>query len=187
MGLRLHKGIEKNIFPELSPQSKNFKITQKMTATNFHETASLNGFPGNMVPSPQGWVTTGIHIINVNSLKEQPDAAASQYDHNLSLAAKHTERLIDALKEGLDIEVFVSYMRVETEMMFHILLLIGGEDFHSSKIIAARILAEEFEKTEGYKIKFVFAIESENRMRHVMKFGGYKLMFRRKESDNEAN
>ncbi len=149
-----------------------------MTALNYQEAQLMAGFPSNMVPSPQGWVTTGIHVINLNAEKVKSDEALSTYDANLTKAAKRTEQLIDALNEGLSVEVSVSYMRVEKDTMFHFLLLISEDDFHSPKIVAARLLAEKFAKTEGYDIRFAFAIESENRMSHTMRFGGYKLMFK---------
>ena len=146
-----------------------------MTAINFQEAQVMNSFPSDMIPSPQGWITTGIHIINLNAKKIKANDASVD---NLTLAARQTEQLIDALKEGLSVDVSVSYMRVETDFLFHILLLICEDDFHSPKIVSSRMLAEKFTKTEGYEIKFAFAIESENRMSHTIKFGGYKLMFK---------
>ena len=149
-----------------------------MTSLNFPETQQVSDFPNIMIPSPQGWVTTGIHVINLNEKKLQTEEPVALPDNNLSLAAKRTEQLIEALKGGLSIDVPISYMRVEKETMFHILLLISESDFHSPKIVAARMLAEKFARTEEYDIKFVFAIESENRMNHTIRFGGYKLMFK---------
>lgn len=146
-----------------------------MTSLNYQETA-VSGFPAGIVPSPQGWVTTGIHVIDLNAKRENGDAIALR-TKNLGLAAKCTEHMIKTLAETLGIEVSVSYMRIETDTLFHFLLIINEQDFHS-KIISARMLAEQFSKTEGYEIKFVFAIDSENRMNHTMKFGGYKMMFK---------
>jgi len=147
-----------------------------MTALNFQDAQMAPAYTAKSLQSPAGWVTTGIHVINLNAKSGDEDEGMTLYDLNLPKAAKLTEQLIDALQEGLSIDVPVSYMRVERNTAFHILLLIKDYDFHSPKIVSARILAEKFARTGGFNIKFVFAIESENRMSNTMTFGGYKLM-----------
>ena len=159
-----------------------------MTALNFPESQAIQVHPVTTVSSPEGWITTGIHVVNLNSKTSGKQEEQQLLDTNLSHAAKLTEQLIDGLKEGMGVEVPVSYMRVEKNTSFHILLLLNDFDFHSPKIVSARLLAERFAKTEGFHVRFVFAIESENRMNNTIKFGGYKLMHRTTpENDIPAN
>jgi len=130
----------------------------------------------NQMSSPSGWVTTTLKNKNLKT-EAAPEEDQKFIDHNLPLAAARAEQLIDALGEELSIPVPVSYMRIETGSLFHILLLISREDFLSPKIQAARLLADKYAKTDGnYDIRFSFAVESENLVNTHTKFSEYKLM-----------
>lgn len=127
--------------------------------------------------SPIGWVTTTLKNKNLNKAESAPQEDEAFINHNLPLAATRAEQLIDALDEELTIPVPVSYMRIETGSLFHILLLISREDFLSPKIQAARLLADKYAKTDGnYDIRFSFAVESENLINTHSKFNEYRLM-----------
>lgn len=137
--------------------------------------------------SPAGWVTTTLKNKNLKTEPVQPPAPDEAFiSHNLPLAAARAEQLIDALDRELTIPVPVSYMRIETGSLFHILLLISREDFLSPKIQAARLLADKYAKTDGnYDIRFSFAVESENLVNTSSKFSEYKLMHVRNTETNE--
>ncbi len=114
-----------------------------------------------------GWVTTDVHV----------DTQASSLANNLPSAARRAEQLMEALEDELSVKVSVSYMRVETDALFHVLMLICKEDFLSSKIQAARVISERFARAgNSYDIRFSFAIESENMMENIIKFHGYRLL-----------
>jgi hypothetical protein len=128
----------------------------------------------NQLMSPKGWVSTGYQ----KGTSKRDDSEKQ----NLPLAAARAEQLIDALKEELSIAVPVSYMRIETGTLYHILLLITKFDFLSPKIQAARILAEKYSKTDGaYDIRFSFGIESE--LMNSLKNNEYKLKHVRQYED----
>ena len=130
----------------------------------------------NQVMSPKGWVSTGYQK-GTNAKRDDSEK------QNLPLAAARAEQLIDALQEELSISVPVSYMRIETGTLYHILLLISKFDFLSPKIQAARILAEKYSKTDGaYDIRFSFGIESE--LMNSLKNNEYKLKHVRQLDDN---
>ncbi len=116
-----------------------------------------------------GWVNADLQIVRGES-----EASLAQ---NLPLAARRADQLMDALETELAMEVSVSYMRIETNMLFHILLLVSREDFLSSKIQEARAIAERFARiNSSYEVRFAFAIESENMMENIIKFNGYRLL-----------
>ena len=132
----------------------------------------------NRMISPPGWITTTLKNKNlkteVPSTQEEGKMVPDQY---LSAAAARAEELIDALNNELAIPVPVSYMRVETGALFHVLLLTDIDSFLSPKIQAARLLADKYSKTDGsYDIRFSFAVESENLVNTHSKFSEYKLM-----------
>ena len=139
----------------------------------------------NQMISPTGWVTTTLK--NKNLKAESAPAEDEKFiNHNLPLAAARAEQLIDALNEELAIPVPVSYMRIETGSLFHILLLISREDFLSPKIQAGRLLADKYAKTDGnYDIRFSFAVDSENLVNTHTKFIEYKLMHVRNAENTE--
>ncbi len=126
--------------------------------------------------SPKGWVATGFQRSNPSKNEEVEPV-------NLPMAAGRVEQLIDALKEELSITVPVSYMRIESGTVYHILLLISKFDYLSPKIQAARILAEKYSKTDGsYDIRFSFGIESE--IMTSNRYNEYRLMHVRQYQDS---
>ena len=137
--------------------------------------------------SPPGWVTTTLKNKNLKAESIPPEEDEKKFlNEHLPAAAARAEELIDALNAELAIPVPVSYMRVETGSLFHILLLTDMDSFLSPKIQAARLLADKYSKTNGdYDIRFSFAVESENFISTHTKFSEYRLMHVRNTENSE--
>jgi hypothetical protein len=130
---------------------------------------SISDLANNSQISDEGWITTDLQWGRGES-----EIALS---NNLPLAARRAEQLMDVLEDELSMPVSVSYIRVETGILFHLLLLISREDFLSPKMQVARAIAERFAQiNSSYDIRFAFAIESENMMQNIIRFNGYRLL-----------
>jgi hypothetical protein len=158
-----------------SKHTKNFDamnlLTQKTKHPFNHETDSG-------ITSPPGWVST---TTKNNKLKAEittaEDGKQSFANQYLPGAAARAEQLINALNKELGIQVPVSYMRIETGTLFHVLLLIDLEDFHSPKLQAARLLAGKYSNTEdSYDIKFSFGAKPLNPTNTETMFREYNLV-----------
>lgn len=124
--------------------------------------------------APKGWFTAEELEQTVSSPAERPEETKLYIKEHLPMAAKRAERLIAALQNRLGIEVPESYLRVRHDGVFQILLLVKQADYISPKIAAARILAEEFTRTNSYDICFTFSVQSESVLSTAMA-NGYKL------------
>jgi hypothetical protein len=135
---------------------------------------------------PKGWFIAEEELERnyITSNHARPEETERFIKANLPLAAKRAERLIDALGKKLNIEVPESYLRVRDDGAFHVLLLVSQADFVSPKIAAARILAEEFARTEAYDICFTFSVQSESV--NVVVRSDYKLKHIKEHFDNQS-
>jgi len=129
-----------------------------------------------LVP-PKGWFSAEEELEKnyITNAHEKPEDTERFIEEHLPMAARRAERLIDALKKKLNIEVPESYLRVRDDGAYHILLLVSQADYVSPKIAAARILAEEFARTEIYDICFTFSVQSESVVNNIVLRGDYKL------------
>ncbi len=127
------------------------------------------------VEAPNGWFTAEELEQTVVNTNERPEESKLYIKEHLPMAAKRAERLIDALQKKLNIEVPESYLRVRADGVFQILLLVSQADYISPKIAAARILAEEFARTNAYDICFTFSVQSQNVLSNTALANGYKL------------
>ncbi len=144
----------------------------------------LNKF-NDRLEAPKGWFTAEELEKNyVTNTNERPEETELFIKHNLPMAAKRAERLIDTLERKLNIEVPESYLRVRADTAFQVLLLVKHDDFVSPKIAAARLLAEEYSRTEAYDICFTFSVISESVVNTLVLPNEYKLKHIQQHVDN---
>jgi len=128
-----------------------------------------------LVP-PKGWFTEEELVKNyITNTNERPEELARYIKEHLPMAARRAERLITALQEKLNIEIPESYLRVRADSAFQVLLLVSQDVFVSPRIAAARILAEEYARTETYDICFTFSVQSESVVNALVLPNEYKL------------
>jgi len=128
----------------------------------------------NIVP-PMGWIGPQSQIADDHANEREIYRQSVAY--NLPRIAKRAERLIEALRENLDIFVPISYLRIDNSTTFHVLLLVELQDFLSPNIHAARLLSDKYKYEEdSFYIRFIFSVKSENMIMDTMLAQGYKLM-----------
>lgn len=123
---------------------------------------------------PEGWqiVTDTPEGLQV---QEETELETKIFKY-LPKAAKCAERLVAAITEKTDVEIPETYLRVEAEATFHVLLLVSKDDFHVPQMAIARLLAEEFTKEETrFDIHFSFSIWTDFEQLRSVAPGNYRL------------
>lgn len=126
--------------------------------------------------APKGWFTAEeLERSYTSNGNERPAETELFIKEHLPMAAKRTERLIDALERKFNIPVPESYLRVRADGVFQVLLMVRQSDYISPKIAAARILADEYARTNLYDICFTFSNQAERAMSNHAVVNGYRL------------
>ena len=126
------------------------------------------------LPPPEGWqvvtdIPEGLHAPDEKELE-------NKIFRYLPEAAKCAELLVTAITDKTDIKIPETYLRVESEAIFHVLLLVGIDDFHAPQMAVARLLAEECTKEETrFDIHFSFSIWTDFEQHRSVVPGNYRL------------
>jgi len=139
--------------------------------------------------SPKGWFSAEEELGKplVTNSQEKLEETGRFIKEHLPMAARRAERLIDALKKKLSVEVPESYLRVRDDGVYHVLLLVSQTDYISPKIAAARVLADEIaRRTRTYDICFTFSVQSERAINKDVHRTVYKLKHLQEHSNDQS-
>jgi len=119
----------------------------------------VSGEINDRLQPPPGWFIPGDAEAKQSRLRNENEQKSEKavFEH-LPAAAKWAEQLVAAIENKTNIEIPETYMRVEADTKFHVLLLVNPDDFHAPQMAVARILAEEFTKMEDrFDIHYSFS------------------------------
>lgn len=146
-----------------------------MTPASFSNTESVNDIiTRNLITLPSGWAVAG-----ELSADNGGDAITdmTQLKANLQIAGDEALELINDVQRQAEIQIPEAYLRVEKETIFHLLLLVNQTDFHSPKIMEAKLIAENYAKNESrFDLRISFGNIGENNHRNAIIDSGYKLI-----------
>lgn len=121
----------------------------------------------NSIVPPQGWFPEEEILYSKNINDSTLQSFQQTVSTTLPEAAKRSEELIDTLNDRLGIDVSISYLSVDIDANYHVLLLVTERDYHSPNIRAARLLAEKFVgNSSNLAIRYTFTVGRERIMSH---------------------
>lgn len=128
------------------------------------------------VVPPTGWIEENVDISEDEDKKDERNDLTTKINSTLPLATESVEDLISELSYQLDIQVSTAYLTINPDGGYHVFLLIDQEDYHSTRIYAANLLAEKYTGSGSLAIKFTFTIQRQHIMSY-MTTNPYKLKF----------
>lgn len=142
-------------------------------AMNFLPIAANGAMATTLMPPPAGW-----------DLADYPEVTIHERDYNSSLkentrlACREAVEVINKIQSELNIHIPESYMRVDLDNTFHVLLLTSQDDFLSPKLQAAKIVTERYSRAERrFDIRFSFTNLEENTHKSTILDNGYMLKY----------
>jgi len=127
--------------------------------------------------APTGWLTIkDLEQSNVKEQKEklrEPEQSVSKY---FPLAAKRVQKLIDQLKERLNMSIPLSYLKIENNSTFHVTMLVSQSTFLSPEMQAAKLLiAKERAEKQEFDMHYTFTVGSEFMLKNSMAPNSYEI------------
>lgn len=136
----------------------------------------MNRSEGQLV-LPDGWTTATNDKLDQYITLANTSDFMDEVSKTLQEATDRVEELISTLYRELDLYVSVAYLTVNPDASYHVYLLVNQEDYHSTHIIAANLLAEKFtESSEDISMRFTFTVKRE----HIMSYlttNSYKFKY----------
>ena len=130
------------------------------------------------VKPPNGWIIVDL-LQKPGPVIDTPDEdkLTAIIDANLPYVAKRVEMLVLSLDHNLNFSVHETYIAIDADAAFHIILLFSREDYFSPKIQRAKILAEEYlGGTDSVGVRFTFTI-SDDYLKYHSSTNSHKLKY----------
>ena len=141
---------------------------------NHHEQHVSEDVNDKLTP-PKGWIAV-THVVDEKPRTEAEKHWEEMVMRYLPIATKLSENLVDAIEHRTSIIVPESYLRIETDTKFHVVLLVKDNLFHVPEMAIAHILADEYTQTETrFDLHFTFSVLTEFNRRLALYPDEYKL------------